>query len=316
MSRIDRALPRVLSVLGLAFVLAGGLKLRRPELATGMFAQWGLDPGWAVPVAGWGEVVLGLMLFHLPWQRLGASGLGAWMIGFGALQIAAGQIAAAGASLVVLLVCGGALARRPWSAGDPLLRLPAPLLDPPRSTHERIARSFRLVGLSFFIRWAVGGILFWTALPLLARAHADREDERVSRAEATLLYLLVLGVGTSGLWAFVGHTFLSDVVSASVGWPASPFQEELAFYHLGVGIAGLACWWTRDHFWSAVALITGIFLYGAGWVHLSSFLETGNCAPANWGLSVLFGNALLPTALVVLLALRQRRPAGRAASIP
>lgn len=146
------------------------------------------------------------------------------------------------------------------------------------------------------------------ALPVMAlfsvRSGGVASEERLER---TLLHLLVLGLGVSGLWSFVGHTFMSEAVSRSVGWAPSPFQQELAFYHLAVGVSGIACWWIRDHFWLAAAAIPSIFLYGAGWVHLVDFVEHGNSAPANWGLSVLFGNLVLPSALLALVAIRSWR---------
>jgi len=76
---------------------------------------------------------------------------------------------------------------------------------------------------------------------------------------------------------------------------------------VALGLAGLACWWVRDHFWLAVAVIAAVFLYGAGWVHLEDFLATGNRAPTNWGLGVVFGSLVVPTALVVSGLLRARR---------
>jgi len=117
----------------------------------------------------------------------------------------------------------------------------------------------------------------------------------------------VLGVGVGSFYGFVGHYFMSDAVAASVGWATgSPFQRELAFYHLGFGISGLLALWLRDDFWLAVGLTCSIFLYGAGWVHLTDFLGHGNAAPRNWGFGVAFGNVVLPTVMLSLLALRVR----------
>ena len=164
--------------------------------------------------------------------------------------------------------------------------------------------------MSFLIRWAIGGNVFWLALPVLAMGHAwtegaTRDTRRV--VDLVLLYLLVLGVGVGSLYGFVGHYFMSDSVAASVGWaPGSPFQRELAFYHLGFGISGLLALWLRDNFWLAVGLTCSIFRYGAGWVHLTDFLAHGNAAPRNWGFGVLYGNVVLPTVMIALLALRAR----------
>ncbi len=298
----------VIGLLGLALVFAGGAKLNDPAAVGGLFASWGLSES-AIAPAAWVEVALGLMLFHRPTRGAGAVGLIAWMLLFGALQVRAGQALVALGSLAVLLLSLVSLALsrdrpRPRRLVDVL---PMPLRSPPRRPLTAAVRLVELVGLSFLIRWAIGGVLFWSVLPLLAWAHAERSDGREGdRLEATLLYLLVLGLGVSGIWGFVGHRLMSDTVAASIGWElGSPFQHELAFYHLGVGLAGLGCWWIRDRYWLAVGLIPSVFLYGAGLVHLEDYLASGNTSPGNWSLPILFGDLVVPTALLILLALRR-----------
>jgi hypothetical protein len=41
-------------------------------------------------------------------------------------------------------------------------------------------------------------------------------------------------------------------------------------------------------------------------VHLTDFLVRGNTAARNWGVGVLVGNLIIPTAVLVLLALHER----------
>jgi hypothetical protein len=168
----------------------------------------------------------------------------------------------------------------------------------------------RLVGVAFLLRWAVGGLAFSAALPLLALGHARLDGalrDRASVVRLLLLYLLVLGMGVGGLWGFVGHFLMSDAVAASIGWrPGSPFQQELAFYHLGLGVLGVLALWIWDRLWLAVGLLSSIFLYGAGWVHLTDFLVRGNTAARNWGVGVLVGNLIIPTGVLVLLAVHER----------
>lgn len=308
MSRARRFVSGAASLLGLAFVFAGGVKIRDPAAAAELFRNWGLDTSVIVP-AGWVEAVLGLLLFHGPTRRAGAAAMAGWMLLFGILQGRAGQAGAAAASAGVFLLSLATVTLHRVPPQPAARRIPAPLRDPPATVRAGVGRLAALVGVSFLIRFAVGGVLFWCALPVLGWAHARRSDgAEASLPHAVLLYLLVLGLGVSGLWSFVGHAFLADTVAGSVGWAASPFQTELAFYHLGVGIAGLGCWWIRDRFWLATALIPSVFLYGAGLVHLRSFLETGNAAPANWGWSVLVGNVAVPTVLLALAV-----PTGRGA---
>ena len=295
-------------LLGLAFVAAGGVKLDDPARFADMFAAWGLPPGAAV-WSGRVEVILGLVVFWAPTRRYGALGLAAWMLLFAPLQLRAGQTGASLASLAVLALAGALAVVEVRARGWKLRELPTPLASPPPRPAAGVGRAAELVGVSFLIRYAVGGMLFWSALPVLAVFHARAEGRQGVRSlvEPALLHLLVLGVGVSGLWGFVGHFFMSAEVGTSVGWAPSPFQRELAFYHLGLGLAGVLCLWLRNGFWTATGLITVVFAFGAGIVHLQELLATGNTAPANWGPGVFFGNVLIPSALAALLALRGMR---------
>jgi hypothetical protein len=91
-------------------------------------------------------------------------------------------------------------------------------------------------------------------------------------------------------------------VARSIGWAAgSPFQLELAFYHLGMGTVALLCLWICDRFWIAAGLTPALFALGAGIVHVQDFVVHGNAAPANWGPSVLVGNFLVPAGVLWVL---------------
>jgi hypothetical protein len=164
---------------------------------------------------------------------------------------------------------------------------------------------FRVVGVSFMIRWAVGGVAFWAALPILGLLHAASVGETSARGrlEHVLLYLLFFGYGAGGLWNFSGHFFAADMVAASVGWPAgSPFQQELAFYALGTGTVGLLTPWLRDRYWIASALAPSIFVYGAAYTHIMDFFHSGNDAPMNWSFTAVGANLIIPSAVLLVLA--------------
>lgn len=194
--------------------------------------------------------------------------------------------------------------------------LPAPLSTLPSARSRVLGFVIRQACLAFLIRWAVGGVIFWVALPLVALADVYRRGPttRARLAEALVLYLLFFGYGVGGIWNFVGHFFMADTVAASVGWPpGSPFQQELAFYALGTGVVGLLTPWWRDHFWVAAAVAPSIFVYGAAFTHIEDYLVYGNTAPANWGPAAVGANLVIPT--VVLLGtwfyFRTRGPMGR-----
>ena len=66
--------------------------------------------------------------------------------------------------------------------------------------------------------------------------------------------MYVLGVsGAIGMFNVVMHTVFANDVAASIGWPAgNPFQTEVGFANLAIGIVGFACFWRYD-FWLPAA---------------------------------------------------------------
>ena len=116
-----------------------------------------------------------------------------------------------------------------------------------------------------------------------------------------LLSFLVISVGIGSIWAFIGHLFLSEQVAASIGWVAgSPFQLEVAFANLAIGVLGILCYWIRGNFWTATVIVNSIFLLGDAYVHVINMLQFANYAPGNAG-SVLYMDIIGPVILIILL---------------
>ncbi len=119
--------------------------------------------------------------------------------------------------------------------------------------------------------------------------------------EIFLISFLVISVGFGGIWAFIGHFFLSAQVAANIGWaPGNPFQSEVAFANLSIGVLGVLCYWIRDNFWTATVISSSIFLLGAAYGHIINIIQFSNYAPGNAG-SVLYMDIISPIILIVLL---------------
>ena len=58
-------------------------------------------------------------------------------------------------------------------------------------------------------------------------------------AEALFSYYLLFAIGMNNLVNFVFHVFFGDMAAKFIGWENSPFQAEVGFASLGVGIAGV-----------------------------------------------------------------------------
>lgn len=119
--------------------------------------------------------------------------------------------------------------------------------------------------------------------------------------EVFLVWFLFIMVGIGCLWAFIGHVFLSNMVAATIGWPAgNPFQLEVGVANLAFAVLGLLSIKIRDNFLLASVIAASIFLLGAGIIHITNIMQTGNMAPGNAGYA-LFIDLLVPIVLICLM---------------
>jgi hypothetical protein len=156
----------------------------------------------------------------------------------------------------------------------------------------------------FFVR-----VLAYSITPLLlASAHMllDQQARTTARRlELFIVYLLAISVGANGLGGAFGHLFLSDLIAEGVGWPAgSPFQLEMGFANLLVGVLGLMAISRRDGFRTAAILATTILGLGATVVHIMDIATNGNLSPGNTIQNL--GNLLDPVLLIGLTWLASR----------
>lgn len=152
-------------------------------------------------------------------------------------------------------------------------------------------------------------IFAYSVLPLLLASGLSLLDRqsgtRARRIELFVIYLLAISVGANGLSGAFGHLFLSDLVAEGVGWETgSPFQLEMGFANLLVGVLGLMAVGRRDGFRTAAILATTILGVGATSVHLWDIAAAGNLSPGNTIQNI--GNLLDPALLIGLTWLAGR----------
>ncbi len=145
--------------------------------------------------------------------------------------------------------------------------------------------------------------LLLVGVHLLAEPAARAPARRV---ELFTMYVLGVSVGAAGLGGAFGHLVMPDVVAQSVGWETgSPFQLEMGFANLALGVMGLAAANRRDGFRIATVLAVAVIGFGATAVHLIDVWSTGNHAAGNTIQNV--GNLMDPLLLALLLWLASRR---------
>jgi len=152
-------------------------------------------------------------------------------------------------------------------------------------------------------------VFSFSILPvIIAAGHLglDRSSRPLERRlEIFLLYLFGVGVAGGGIGGFFGHFFISDSVAESIGWPTgNPFQLEVGFANLAVGILGIVAMGRRDGFREATVIAVTVFGVGATVVNVMDVIESGNLAPGNTIQNI--SNLLKPALLIAFLAASRR----------
>ena len=97
---------------------------------------------------------------------------------------------------------------------------------------------------------------------------------------------LLYAIGIGQILNFVMHSFFGDYAAKTIGWAQSPFQLELAFASLGLGVAAILVHGQRPDLTGklGVVLMSAIFGYGAAGGHIYQMLVHHDHAVNNGGL--------------------------------
>jgi hypothetical protein len=148
----------------------------------------------------------------------------------------------------------------------------------------------------------------YLVLPLLLAGAVLVIDKRANTRERRLetLAVFMFGFGAaSGIAGALGHFFASDAVAEAIGWPTgSPFQLEMGFANLAMGVLAAIAVSRRDGLREATVIGGAILSVGAFVVHMIDLIGHGNLAPGNTLINVT--NLGRPAVLIFLLwALRR-----------
>ena len=111
----------------------------------------------------------------------------------------------------------------------------------------------------------------------------------------------LLALATCGFGGFVAHLAFGPFLAEQIGWPNSPFQNEVAYANLTIGILGFSSVWYRRRDYLLAAMVAyGSWFFADGVGHVVSPLVDNNIAPFNAG-SILYTDLLNPLLVVLLL---------------
>jgi hypothetical protein len=126
-------------------------------------------------------------------------------------------------------------------------------------------------------------------------------------AEAFFSYYLLFAIGLNNLVNFMFHVFFGDIAAKFIGWENSPFQAEVGFASLGVGIVGVIAFKASLPFRFATLIPPSCFSWGAAGGHVYQMIAAHNFSPGNVGL-VLPIDILLPIVGFAFLWLSYKHP--------
>lgn len=111
--------------------------------------------------------------------------------------------------------------------------------------------------------------------------------------EALVAYFFLFSIGIGYLYNFVMHVVFAEYTAKFIGWANSPFQLEVGFASLGMGVAGLIAFRPNLAFRTATFIPPAFFLLGAAGGHVYQIFQTHNMAAGNAG-TILYTDILLP----------------------
>jgi hypothetical protein len=132
--------------------------------------------------------------------------------------------------------------------------------------------------------FVLGLIIAGIRVGRVGRLGRPRTAADVSATFLSTYLLYAIGIGQ--ILNFVMHSFFGDYAAKTIGWAQSPFQLELAFASLGLGVAAILVHGKRTDLTGklGVVLMSAIFGYGAAGGHIYQLLVHHDHAVNNGGL--------------------------------
>ncbi len=144
----------------------------------------------------------------------------------------------------------------------------------------------------------------WFTWIMLALAFTFAYFNSPPFSSALLAWLLFFMTGIVSLWAALGHLMQPEKTAANIGWLSSPFQREMGFTNLAMGIAGVIAPWQPMPYQLCLIIVFSILWWGCAYGHVKEAIEKHNFAVHNTG-PMLYTTILVPPLLWGLYLLSQ-----------
>jgi hypothetical protein len=123
--------------------------------------------------------------------------------------------------------------------------------------------------------------------------------------EALFKWFLFFSIGVAYVYNGIFHVVFHRMAAEFIGWADSPFQIELGFASLGMGVIGLVAPWRSFDLRLAAIIGPACLLWGAAGVHVDSMITEHNFAPGNAGI-IFWSDIIVPVIGFTFLWLQYR----------
>ena len=148
-----------------------------------------------------------------------------------------------------------------------------------------------------------------TAIAKLRRLR--REGRPANAAYVLWGEVLFYCVGIGFIYTGILHAYLQQVAAPSIGWQPSPFEFELGWMEIPLGVVALLALWRGYEFRLAATIVFAVFALAAAAQHIQEIVCCKNYAPDNAGLILWFADIFVPIFLLALAALSRRDTSDR-----
>lgn len=140
-----------------------------------------------------------------------------------------------------------------------------------------------------------------TTIAKVARSRSARDTASISYVlwGEVLYYAVGIGLIYNGLL----HAYVQDVTAGNIGWQPSPFEYELGWMEIPLGVVAMMSRRRGYEFRLASTIMFSTFTLTAGAQHIQQIRRNKNYAPGNAGLLIWVYDIVAPIVLLTAAAL-------------
>lgn len=152
------------------------------------------------------------------------------------------------------------------------------------------------------------GLFMFALAVFFILLHRMIVGNRLSEYEIVYRWMALFPLGLTGIYCFVIHAYYPELADATIGWPASPFEYEVAIANLGFGVIAVLSFNTTFGFRLAAVIGNVIWLMGNAVQHINLMLSQGNYNIGNAGSWLWMQDLILPLIMLIcIIGLSKRR---------